>query len=120
MTNEELIWKSVKGGLRIEGVDETNCNMHHRVTYGGITGTYGKENGYKITLININNHLIEVFYHKSNKIGYLGYYHYISNGVKFDIYVPVDYVLEGKIFYTDRKEYRRNYKVRKLIENIKV
>ena len=30
---ENLIRKVVKKELRIEGVDETNCNVHHRVTY---------------------------------------------------------------------------------------
>jgi thiamine monophosphate synthase len=37
-----------------------------------------------------------------------------------NLYIPVDYVLAGEIFYTTTKEERRIHKIKHLISNIKI
>jgi len=112
--------------LRIDGVDETNINNHYRVTTSG-SGSLNKhtiKNRSDIVnvFINIDNHLIEVYTYKhfEKEAGKLYYFYFfgLDNDLKYNIYVPVNYILNGEIFYTDRKEGRRNYKLKKIIEKI--
>lgn len=124
---ERILWEAVEKKLRLDGVDETNINNHRRVTISGHSKKEDSESStdYIKTVININNHPIEVYTNKHFRKGYLHYYHYHSDGkfdngnkYTFDIYLPVNNVLDGDIFYTTTKEERRNLKIKKLIKKI--
>lgn len=59
-------------------------------------------------LINIDNILMEFITHKTYKRGYLHKYTYSRkiNNYFVQLYLPVEHVLDGKIFHTRRKEER--------------
>ena len=112
----------------------SNYHLSHCVTMSGIFKTLkNQEVNFKnlpysdfINIdINIDNYNITVYTHKNMKRGYLHYFYYNSdncfeNGEKFkyNIYLPVDDVLDNKPFFTTNIIERRTLKLEKLKNKI--
>jgi hypothetical protein len=118
---EKILKLGVKKGLW------TDTYQHSwSITYCGVVSHFTKDNykdGYIVLTINIDGVDISCFTYIGYKRGCLHYLHYISdeffdNGYrkKYDIYVPIDDVLDGKPFYTTNKIERRKLKIEKLIK----
>jgi hypothetical protein len=122
--NQSILFRAIKNKVRIEGVDESNINNHYRCKLHHTPSTRNsplfKDNEEKI-IISVDDVPLEFVTHKEYKRGYLHYYTYSNkiNGYWVQFYLPVSHVLDGKTFYTRRKEERRNFKLKKLVERIK-
>jgi len=75
--------------------------------------------------IMIDQHIITLYTHKDYKKGYLHYFHYDSNekfdngnDIKYDLYLSVNDVLDGKEFFTTTIIERRELKIRQLKEKL--
>jgi hypothetical protein len=99
------------------------------------------EHGYRVTMsgsvlskkdyinidIMIDRHVITMITHKNYKRGYLHYFHYESDDVfesngcsiRYDLYLPVDDVLDNKEFFTTNNIERRILKINKLVKLLK-
>lgn len=127
----DLLIKASSTKLITNLVDENNSNNYHHVTRGYNTIKWFKKNRhcFKKTTINIDNNIIFVDeYLNSNKPGYLGYYYYsmlnhndgfVDNILTFNIYLSVNDVLNGEVYYTTNKLERRRVKIEKIKELIK-
>ena len=120
---QKVLYRALKNQVRLEGVDETNINVHHRASLSVFSSHIlaDKSEQFEKVIIWIDNVPIKFTTYKGGKRGYLHYYVYsekINNIYWMNLYLPVDGVLDGKIFYTRRKEERRNIKLKKLIRNI--
>jgi len=118
-----ILFRAIQNQVRIEGVDENNINNHYRCKLHHTPNTRKspllKDDEEKV-IISVDNVPLEFLTHKEYRRGYLHYYTYSNkiNGYWVQFYLPVDHVLDGKTFYTLRKEERRNFKLRHLINNI--
>ena len=120
---QAILFRAIKKGLRIEGIDETNPNHHYSCTISHTPSTrkspiYSKNE--ERVIINVDNVPLEFITHKEYKKGFLHYYTYSNkiNEYWVQLYLPVNHVLDGKIFHTRMKEERRNFKLKRLMINI--
>jgi len=112
---EKILKLGVKKGLW------TDTYQHSwRINYSGVSPNMDKCIN---IIINIDGVDITCFTHDGYKRGYLHYLYYNSidrfdngNIMKYNIYVPIDDVLDGKPFYTTNKIERRKLKIEKLIK----
>jgi hypothetical protein len=118
---QNILYRAIKNRVRIEGIDETNNNNHYRCNIHHTPSTRKsplfKKNEEKV-IINVDNVPLEFLTHKEYNRGYLHYYTYSNkiNGYWIQFYLPVDLVLDGKIFYTTTKIERRKLKINQLKE----
>ena len=111
-----MVEKVLKLGVN-NGLWTDNFKQSWRITYNG----YKNPNSLNYNLINIVINIdgvdIPCLTWDGYRRGYLHYLHYIStepfdNGVKrYDIYVPIDDVLDGNPFYTTSIIERRKLKI---------
>jgi len=92
----------------------------HRITVSGYA-RYSRGKNYIEMEIMIDQHIIKVYTHKDFRRGYLHYFHYIDEeekDLKYDLYLPVDEVLNGQEFFTTTKMERRVLKLKQLKEKL--
>lgn len=116
---EELLEVALCKRLRTEDSDHP-----YSVSRSGLSQI--DEQYYIIKTITIDNYPIVVYVHRSLKRGYLEYFHYNSvksfdNGVKirYDLYLGVSDVLDGKPFFTTTKAERRKIKLKNIQNKLK-
>lgn len=120
---ERTLYRALNNMVRIDNVDETNVNNHYKASLSPFSSHTLKQKRFEKVLINIDNVLIEFETRDNYNTGHLQYYVYpnkIGGRHYMNLYIPVDYVLNGEIFYTTTKEERRTYKIKHLISNIKI
>jgi hypothetical protein len=120
--NKDLIIlkRCVKKGLETE---VNNSSFRFRVTMSGYLSIINPIENF---IINIDNYKLKVYTYPTYKRGYLQYFYYVSNEtfpngniIKYDLYLPVDEVLDGFNFFTSTKIERRKLKIIQLKEKIK-
>jgi len=119
-----MVEKILKLGVK-KGLWTDNFKQSWRITYSGHKQSDSSNRSYNIIniIINIDGVDIPCYTWDGYRRGYLHYLHYDSdesfdNGYqkRYDLYVPIDDVLDGNPFYTTNKIERRKLKIEKLIK----
>ena len=110
------------------GVKKQLWTEPHRSPFGyriTISGVMTTRNDYINIDIMIDQHIITFYTHKDFKRVYLHYFHYNSdekfengNNVKYDLYLSVNDVLDGREFFTTTIIERRKLKIKHLKEKL--